>query len=247
MEQLRVGDESYRFHRLDAAADPAPVHAADPARERPPQRLRGGGRGGRGLGRRRGALARDLLPPRARAAAGLHRRAGRRRPRGDARRDARAGRRPEGDQPADPGRARDRPLGAGGRVRLAARDRAQRRARVRAEPRALRLPPLGPGRLRQLPRRAAEHRHLPPGQPRVPRARRRGRATASPSPTRSSAPTRTRRWSTGSACSAGASAASRPRRRCSARRSRCSCRRSSASGSPARCARARRRPTSCSP
>ena len=48
--------------------------------------------------------------------------------------------------------------------------------------------------------------------------------------TRCSAPTRTRRWSTASACSAGASAASRPRRRCSARPSRCSCRRWSASG-----------------
>ena len=35
------------------------------------------------------------------------------------------------------------------------------------------------------------------------------------------APTRTRRWSTASACSAGASAGSRPRRRCSASRCRC--------------------------
>ena len=77
---------------------------------------------------------------------------------------------------------------------------------------------------------------VPPGQPRVPRARRlrRRAATArcrSPTPTRSSAPTRTRRWSTASACSAGASAASRPRRRCSASRCRCSCRRWSASAS----------------
>ena len=38
---------------------------------------------------------------------------------------------------------------------------------------------------------------------------------------RSSAPTRTRRWSMVSACSAGAWAASRPRPRCSASRSRC--------------------------
>ena len=36
-----------------------------------------------------------------------------------------------------------------------------------------------------------------------------------------SAPTRTPRWSTASACSAGASAASRPRRPCSASPSRC--------------------------
>ena len=44
---------------------------------------------------------------------------------------------------------------------------------------------------------------------------------ASSTPTRSSAPTRTRRWSTASACSAGASAGSRPRPRCSASRCRC--------------------------
>ena len=49
------------------------------------------------------------------------------------------------DQPADPGRARDRPLGAGRRVRLAPRLRPQRRARGRAQPRALRVPALGPG------------------------------------------------------------------------------------------------------
>ncbi len=52
-------------------------------------------------------------------------------------------------------------------------------------------------------------------------------------PDTSSAPTRTPRWSTASACSAGASAASRPRRRCSASPSRCSSRASSASSSPA--------------
>ena len=75
----------------------------------------------------------------------------------------------------------------------------------------------------------------PPGEPRVPGARRRDAATASPSPTRSSGTTRTRRWSTASACSAGASAGSRPRRRCSASRSRCSCRRSSASGCAGGC------------
>ena len=41
---------------------------------------------------------------------------------------------------------------------------------------------------------------------------------AAPTPTPSSAPTRTPRWSTASACWAGASAASRPRRPCSASR-----------------------------
>ena len=54
-----------------------------------------------------------------------------------------------------------------------ARDRPQRRARVRAQPRALRLPALGPAGLRRLQGRPAEHRHRPPGQPRVPRPRRR--------------------------------------------------------------------------
>ena len=70
------------------------------------------------------------------------------------------------------GRARDRPLGAGRRVRHARRLPRQRRARVRAQPGALRVPALGPGRVRRLRGRAAGHRHRPPGQPRVPRARR---------------------------------------------------------------------------
>ena len=52
--------------------------------------------------------------------------------------------------------------------------RAERRARVRAQPRALPVPALGAEGVRQLPGRAAGHRHLPPGEPRVPRARRRG-------------------------------------------------------------------------
>ena len=46
--------------------------------------------------------------------------------------------------------------------------RDQRGARLRAKRRALRLPALGPGGLRQLPGGAAGDRHLPPGQPRVP-------------------------------------------------------------------------------
>ena len=59
--------------------------------------------------------------------------------------------------------------------------RRQRRARVRAQPRALRAAALGPAGLRQLPRRAARHRHRPPGEPRVPGAGRacpRGRRRA---------------------------------------------------------------------
>ena len=46
----------------------------------------------------------------------------------------------------------------------------ERRARVRAQRRALRVPALGPEGLRQFPRRAAGHRHLPPGQSRISRA-----------------------------------------------------------------------------
>ena len=60
----------------------------------------------------------------------------------------------------------------------------ERRARVRAQQRALPVPALGPGGVRQLRRRPARHRDRPPGQPRVPRARglrrRRDRALAYP-------------------------------------------------------------------
>ena len=84
-------------------------------------------------------------------------------------------------------------------LRPAQRRSAERRARVLAQQGALRVPALGPGRVSQLPRRAARHRHRPPGEPRIPRARglqrtisRRRRARVSR--TRWSAPTRTRRW-----------------------------------------------------
>ena len=60
----------------------------------------------------------------------------------------------------------------------AQRLRAERRARVLAQQGALRVPALGPGRVRQLPRRAARHRHRPPGEPRIPRARGRSASTA---------------------------------------------------------------------
>ena len=105
---------------------------------------------------------------------------------------------PEQGQPAAAGRARHRPLGAGRLLRPADALHAERRARVPAQPRALRVPALGPDGVPQLPRRAAGDRHRAPGQHRVPGARRRARrartAGASRIPTRSSAPTRTRRW-----------------------------------------------------
>ena len=104
--------------------------------------------------------------------------------------------------------------------------REERRVRISAQRRALRVPEVGQPGVRQFQGRAAGHRHLPPGQSRTYRAGASGPARTrtarrSPIPTRWSAPTATRRWSTASACSAGASAASRPRRRCSASRSAC--------------------------
>ena len=148
------------------------------------------------LGREGAAEQGDRVHARARADAGLHRRARGRRPGGDARRDGRDGRRPGQDQPARAGRARDRPLRAGRRVRHARRLPRERRARVRAQPGALRVPALGPGGVRRLRGRAARHRDRPPGQPRVPRARGvrpNEQRPARPTPTRSSGPTRTRR------------------------------------------------------
>ena len=139
----------------------------------------------------------DLLRAGARAAAGLHRRALRRRSRGDARRHRAARRQSRPGQPAAAGRARHRSLGAGGLLRPGRRVPAERRARVLAQQGALRVPALGAERVPQFPRRAARHRHRAPGEPRVPRARRRvrrrGRAARSRIRTRSSAPTRTRR------------------------------------------------------
>ena len=129
--------------------------------------------GGRGLEPRVHAGPRDH--------AGPDRRAGRRRPGRDARRGGAGGRRPRARGSAGAGRPGRRPLGAGGRVRLRPGLRAQHRARVRAQRRALRAAALGAGRLPQLPGGAARHGHRAPGQPRVPGprgagARRRGHA-----------------------------------------------------------------------
>ncbi len=112
--------------------------------------------------------ARDRLPPRARADAGFHRGAGGGRSRGDAPGDGKAWRRSAAHQPALAGRPRHRPLRHGRRLRLAQGLHREREARIRAQRRALRLPQMGAGRLRQFPRRAAGHRHLPPSQSRIP-------------------------------------------------------------------------------
>ena len=96
---------------------------------------------------------------------------------------ARARRRPETDQPAAPGRPGHRPLGAGRRVRHR-RMRFRPNAELEYERNQERYAFLrwGQQAFAQLPRRAARHRHLPPGQPRVPRAGRasRGRTAAYP-------------------------------------------------------------------
>ena len=235
----------------------APDHAEDPARERPPQRRRRdrrapptsrpSPRGGPGVA----AEAEIPFMPAARPAPGLHRRAGGRRPRRDARRDGRPRRRSRARQSAGARGPRHRPLGPGRPVRDAGRVRLQRRPRVRAQRRALPAPALGPDGVPRPARRAARDGHRPPGQPRVPgdgrrRSRDDGRRRGSPSPTRSSAPTRTRRWSTASACSAGASAASRPRRSLLGQPLYSRCPGSSASACPASCRRAPRPPTSSS-
>ena len=180
----------------------------------------------------------DRLPPRPRADAGFHRRSRRRRPRRHARRHEAARRRPAEDQPAGARRSRHRPLGDRRRLRLAAGLRQQRRARIPAQRRALQLPQVGPGRLRQLPRRAARHRHLPPGQPRVPVAdgvdahlRRRHHPRLSRHARRHRQPhhhgQRPRRARLGRRRHRGRGRHARPGR------SRCCCPRSSASSSPA--------------
>ena len=175
--RARAGDLPPRRAAGALRCRAAAVLAEDPAREPAAHRGRSGGharghRGARRLGSRRTGIDRDRLHPEPRADAGLHRRAGDRRPRRHARRDGGAGRRPDADQPAGAGRARDRPLDPGRRVRRAARVPAQRRAGVRAQSRALRVPALGPDRVRQLRGGPAEHRYLPPGQSRVPGQRR---------------------------------------------------------------------------
>ncbi len=153
----------------------AAVFDAHPARESAPAGRRLGGdrerhRGGGELGSAGDAVGRDRLHARPGAAAGLHRRAGGGRSGGDARRDGGDGRRCREDQPAAAGGAGDRPLGAGRRVRLGCRLPPQRRTRVRAQSRALRLPQVGAAGVRQLQGGAAWHRDLPPGESRVPGA-----------------------------------------------------------------------------
>ena len=178
---LKVGDKTYAYYSLPAAEEAGlagvsrlPVSMKvllenllrnEDGRLGQRRRHQGRGRLARqqGLGR-----ARDHLPPGARADAGLHRRAGGGRPRRHARRDGDAGRRPGEDQSADPGRPGHRPLGDGRLLRHAPSAFGENVEReYERNLRALPVPALGLVGLQQFPRRAARHRHLPPGQPRI--------------------------------------------------------------------------------
>ncbi len=149
--------------------------------------------GARQLVADRRAHRRDSVRRRARRAAGFHRRPAARRPRRDAQRRRRHGQEREGDRAARPRRSRRRPLGDGRLLPPPRRARAQHEARVQAQRRALSVHEMGDAGIRHVQGRAAGHRHRPPGQSRVPRARRARSRTASTIRTRSSAPTATRR------------------------------------------------------
>ena len=140
--------------------------------------------------------------------------------------DRRARRRSRTRQSAAAGRARHRSLGAG-RLLRPRRTRSTLNAELEyhAQPRALRRSCAGDRRVQQFPRRPARHRHRPSGQHRIPRARRvpRGRATAWCGVSRHARRHRLA-YDDGQRprrASAGASAASKPKRRCSASRARC--------------------------
>ena len=122
------------------------------------------------LGSQRRAQRGDPVHPGPGDHAGLHRGALRRRPGHHARGDGRPRRRPGPDQPARAGRDGDRPLGDRRRLRPRRRLRAQRRAGVRAQPRAVPVPALGPDRVRRVQGRPAGHRHRASGQHRAPGA-----------------------------------------------------------------------------
>ena len=98
-------------------------------------------------------------------------------PRRHARRHRRARRRSRQGEPAAARGTGHRPLRAGGPLRDRQRDGAERRPRIPPQPRALRVPALGPDGVPQLPRRAARNRHRAPGQHRVPGACRLPRRT----------------------------------------------------------------------
>jgi len=164
---LRQPDQAGPAVRPRAAAlcDEDPAGEPAPARGWRDHRRSRAHRGGRELGSASRAGHRDRLHAGARGPAGLHRRALRGRPGGDARRGHPAGRDRQPDQSADPVRACHRPLDPGRRVRSRRRAGPQRQDRVRTQCGALRLPALGAEGVRQLQGGAAEHRNRAPGEP----------------------------------------------------------------------------------
>ena len=104
---------------------------------------------------------------------------------------ARLGKDPRVDRAAGAGRPRRRPLGPGRLLRHARRAPPEHGDGVQRNRARYEFLKWGTQAFDRLQRRAARHRHLPPGEPRVPGARAFSRATASLSRTRSSAPTRT--------------------------------------------------------
>ena len=146
-----------------------------------------------------GAQRGDPVRRRPRRAAGLHRRAAAVRPGRHAHRGRQPEEEPEDDRAAGAGRPRRRPQRDDRRLRAQELARHQHEDRVPAQQRALQVHEVGHAGVRHLRRRAAGLRHRPPGQPRVPGARRAqagGRPTASrrsTTPTRWWAPTATPR------------------------------------------------------
>ena len=226
---LRVGETEYEIYRLGAVPDLRNLpyslkvllenllRTEDGANVTAEQirALAGVGPAGR-------ARPRDPVHPGPGDHAGLHRRAVRRRPGHHARGGPRPRRRPGQDQPAGPGRAGHRPLGHRRRLRPR-RTPSSATSTSSTSATASATSSCAGGRARSTSSRSCR---------RAPASSTRSTSSTSPAwswcaatrgpPTRTpaSAPTRTPRWSTASASSAGASAASRPRRPCSASRCR---------------------------
>ena len=127
----------------------------------------------------------------ARGAAGFHRRAAAVRPGRDAHRGGAPEQESEDDRAAGAGGPRGRPQRDDRRLRPQELARHQHEDRVPAQQRALQVHEVGHAGVRHLRRRAAGLRHRPPGQPRVPGAR---RAQAGQPPTASRRSTTPTRW-----------------------------------------------------